>query len=223
MKGFADVEIEVVAKAIGEEALKAFLSDFSTPHNADVEHFLKHNSLLFSKQGFSKTRLVLAQYQGKPVLAGYYTLCQKYIVIKERCKLSNTMAKRLRALSRPNKELKQKEIVAPLIAQLGKNATYKSANLITGDELLELATDTIRKSLRLLGGRVVYLECEDIPYLLVFYKRNGFFVFDERPLDCEERSMIKGDKLIQMIKFFHRNDIEAADLPTMTFEDLMSS
>ena len=221
MKGFVDVAIEHLIIAIGEEKSNEILSDFSSPPNLDVETFLKKNAVLSNTQGFSRTRLVFAQYSGKPVLAGYYTLANKIIVIKNTCKLSKTMRKCIARFGVYNQELDQREVSAPLIAQLGKNFRYKDNKIISGNDLLELATNSVRQALRLLGGRVVYLECEDIPYLIKFYDANGFIVFDERSLDTEERKQIKGEKLIQMIKYFDSKDLGLADDVSMDFNDFM--
>lgn len=51
-----------------------------------------------------------------------------------------------------------------------------------------------------LGGRFVYLECEDKPKLLEFYSRYGFCEFDKRMLDRDE-SGLSGDYLIQLLKY----------------------
>ena len=51
-----------------------------------------------------------------------------------------------------------------------------------------------------LGGKFVYLECEDKPFLIEFYSRNGFCAFDRRRLDRDETGL-DGDYLIQMLKY----------------------
>lgn len=221
MKGYAVVTIEVLFQALGEERFNSLLSDFSCPNNQDVLAFFQLHALQASRVGFSQTHVVLAGYQGKPVIAGYYTLTQKALVIKERANLSKSLNKRLNAFARTNKELGQKEIIAPLIAQLGKNATYQQAKLISGDDLLELAIDEVRKMLRIAGGRAVYLECEDNAFLIDFYKRNGFQVFGERALDADERHLIPGVRLLQMIRVFRSSDLNLSGL-SITLEELMA-
>ena len=91
-------------------------------------------------------------------------------------------------------------VSAPLIGQLGKNYTNDYNALITGDELLNIACDTVKEAQRLIGGRLVYLECENIPSLINFYQRNGFFNFGRRKLDREENDTLKGDYLLQFFK-----------------------
>lgn len=208
MIGFFVTETRKLIEAIGEEQVNLLISDFSCPVNTDVENFLHNNAILSEKQGFSVTRLVFASYKKEPVLVGYYTLANKVIVISKSCRISKTLKKRLNRFGTYNQDLQQREIPAPLIAQLAKNYQYKSQNLISGDDLLELATESVRQSLRLLGGRVVYLECEKDQRLIDFYVRNGFRVFDERTMDSEERSLMKGTALVQLIKYFDLNDLQ---------------
>ena len=53
-----------------------------------------------------------------------------------------------------------------------------------------------------IGGKVVYLDCEDKPRLREFYERNGFREFDRRPLDKTDRDLFKADYLVQMLRYF---------------------
>ena len=82
---------------------------------------------------------------------------------------------------------------------LTKNYGYDK--LITGDELLQIACDTVKEGQRILGGKLVYLECEDVPSLIRFYEENGFCSFGKRELDGDERDKMKGQYLIQMLKY----------------------
>ena len=97
-------------------------------------------------------------------------------------------------------QTKTYHLSAPLIAQLGKNYANGMDQLITGDELLKIACDEIRRVQYVLGGRFVYLECEDKPCLTDFYGRNGFCEFDRRSLDPDETD-IEGEYLVQMLKY----------------------
>ena len=79
------------------------------------------------------------------------------------------------------------EIPSFLIGQLAKNDTY--SNYISGDDVIELALAVIGRAQEIIGGRVVFIECQDKPELIEFYSRNGFKVFRQDP----------EDKLIQMV------------------------
>ena len=74
--------------------------------------------------------------------------------------------------------------------------------MISGDELLKLACDTVAAAQFNVGGRFVYLECEDKQKLIEFYSENGFCEFDRRTLDRDETGL-SGDYLVQMLKYLH--------------------
>lgn len=92
-------------------------------------------------------------------------------------------------------------ISAPLIGQLGKNYAHGYNKLISGDELLKLALDKIREMQNIVGGKIVYLECEEKEPLLEFYSRNGFVNFGLRALDRDETDKLSGESLVQMLRY----------------------
>lgn len=87
----------------------------------------------------------------------------------------------------------------PLIGQLGKNYYNEYNKLISGDVLLKMACDKIREAQEILGGRFVYLECEDKDKLKEFYEDNGFVCFGKRNLEKDERDKNSGEYLLQMM------------------------
>ncbi len=199
MTGYKIVNLKMMIDEIGEEATKSILSNFSCPANLDVQNFLRLKAIEFSKQGLSQTHLVFASYKSKPVLVGYFTLANKYITIAKK-KLSSKIRHRIAKFSQLNPEVGNYCLSAPLIAQIGKNYTNEYNKLITGDELLKMACDKVSYVQLALGGRVVYLECEDNIRLREFYERNGFQEFERRKLDRDETG-VKGFELIQMLKY----------------------
>lgn len=90
---------------------------------------------------------------------------------------------------------------ANLIGQLSKNFFDNYNELITGDELLKLACDKVKVIQGEIGGRIVYLECEDDPKLIDFYSSNGFVKFGKRKLDRDELGLMQGEYLVQMLKY----------------------
>lgn len=184
----------------GESFVRKELSSFSCPLNKDVEIFLKEKSIIFSQHGYSKTHLVYTSYKNKKVLIGYFTLSPKVIIVKKKS-VSKTLLKRLSGFATYNSDLKQYTIPSPLIGQLGKNYTNGYNNLISGDELLKLAIDKVKKVQREIGGKTVYLECEDKDRLKEFYQSNGFVFYDYRKLDRDEIGCLSGQYLVQMLKY----------------------
>jgi len=197
--GYKIVNLQELVEEVGEEFTKEYLSNFSCPINQDVEHFLKDKAIEFSKQGLSQTHLVMASHKKKMVLVGYFTLANKTISVSTK-KLSSTAKKRIAKFAIYYPQIRKYVLSAPLIAQIGKNYTDGSNKIISGDELLGIACEKVKSVQYDLGGRYVYLECEDKPVLTEFYGRNGFYEFDQRMLDKEETNF-DGDYLVQMLKY----------------------
>ena len=202
MAGYEIANLNTMIDALGESRVKEILSQFSCPLNADVESFIHRKAIEFAKQGLSQTHIVFASYKQEMVIAGYFTLANKYIVVSAKNQ-SRTFRTKLAKFSTYNGDLKAYSLAAPLIAQLGKNYANGYDKLITGDELLYLACEKVKKTQLDIGGRFVYLECEDKPRLVEFYERNGFAIFDTRKLDRDETA-IEGDCLLQLIKYLKK-------------------
>lgn len=83
-----------------------------------------------------------------------------------------------------------------MIAQLGKNYANGNDTLISGNELLFLAMEKVKKVQNEVGGRFAYLECEDKKKLKEFYERNRFKLFGKRKLDLDEAD-VTGTHLLQ--------------------------
>lgn len=203
MAGYSILSLSDIIDEKGEDFCREILSFFSYPPNPDVEKFLtKRSAIDFAKQSIAQTFLVYASYRGKNVLCGYFTIANKYIVVGSHS-VSKTTARRLRKFAMPNISDDNLVIMAPLIAQLGKNYMNDYRKLITGDELLKMAIDKVSAAQRIIGGKVVYVECEDIDILKKFYEDNGFVIFGKRRLDKEERGEMNGSHLIQLLKYLN--------------------
>ena len=133
-------------------------------------------------------------------LVGYYTITSKVIFV-DRTVLSNTEAKKLKSQGVYDENKQEYTVSAPLIAQLGKNFTNGNDTLISGADLLQLAVNKVRKIQKEIGGRFMYLECEDNEKLLAFYKKHNFKIFGKRKLDRDETDL-NGDYLIQLFAMF---------------------
>lgn len=181
------------------ELVQTELDKFSCILNKDVEKFLREKAILFDRQGWSKTHLLYTSYKGEMVLVGYFTLANKNFVIKNNSRISKTLKKKVANFGQYNEELKQYIVPSLLIAQLGKNDNYRF--LLTGDVLLKYACDEVCKVQSIVGGKFVYLECEDKERLKEFYMSNGFTVFGERKLESDEKDDFKSSYLIQMLRY----------------------
>ena len=179
---------------LGEDELLQILSEFSCPKNPDVERFLKHSSIEFTKKNQSVTYLVFSVADGK--LLGYFTLALKPLTVRGET-VSNTVKRKLLRVSELDKKSDTYTMSAYLIAQLGKNYSENDGKMITGAELLELAWDKIKATQYMFGGMVTFLEAENEEKLLSFYRDNRFSQFDTRQTapDMEE-----SHELVQLLR-----------------------
>ncbi|MCI6464471.1 MAG: N-acetyltransferase [Faecalicatena sp.] len=194
---FVQFNLSDIVNTLGEDETKRILSSFSCPLNLDVENFLKTKAIEFSKRGFSKTHLVYWETsdEKEKEFVGYYTIASKFITI-QRSAINSKEARKLREHGIYNEKTNEYTVSAPLIGQLGKNYTNGNNSLISGSDLLQLAIQKIKYVQHEVGGRFVYLECEDQPKLIQFYENNNFKLFGKRELDKDETN-INGHYLLQ--------------------------
>lgn len=204
--GYKIINLKDIYNNLGEDRTRKILDDYKCELNQDVEYFLKEKAIEFSKQDISRTYIVMSRYQGREVIAGYFAITNKVTSIKK-VKLSETKRKRLLKFAVYDKESKSYNIALPLIGQLGKNYYNNYNDLISGDVLLKLACDKIKEAQELIGGRFVFLECEDKNVLEEFYQSNGFVCFGKRNLEKDERSKNEGEYLLQMLKDLSKYEI----------------
>lgn len=202
MDGYAQISLLDMIEKLGDKSntLNKLISEFSCPLNKDVEKFFKTSAITFAKQNLAPTYMVFTSYKGQLVQVGYYTLCTKTIHVSK-ARVSSNLRKRLLKFSAVNSETGDLVIVSPLIAQLGKNYYNDYNTLITGDILLKMAIDRVRDAQKALGGKTVYVECEDKPRLLDFYQRNGFVTFNKRLLERDETEVMHGEYLMQLLRY----------------------
>ena len=179
---------------LGEDELLQILSEFSCPMNPDVERFLKHSSIEFTKKNQSVTYLVFSVADGK--LLGYFTLALKPLTVRGET-VSNTVKRKLLRVSELDKKSDTYTMSAYLIAQLGKNYSENDGKMITGAELLELAWDKIKATQYMFGGMVTFLEAENEEKLLSFYRDNRFSQFDTRQTTSDTD---ESHELVQLLR-----------------------
>lgn len=196
MTKYRVINLQVLIEENGEAWTQGLLSGFSCPLNPDIEDFLKRKAVDFSKQGLSRTHLVMSALTETPEIAGYFCLTNKTALL-DTSPLSATVRKRVEKFSVYDDRIKEHFLSAPLIAQLGRNYSDSLNTPISGNALLKYACDKIADILYDLGGKFIYLECADTPKLLDFYRANGFVSFDRRYLDAD------GEYLVRMFKYIH--------------------
>jgi len=191
-------------ETIGEEKTKKILDDFECPLNQDVEYFIKEKAIQFLKMGLSRTFLVSSSYKEKNVIVGYFALTNKITKINKN-KLTHSVRKRISRFSEQTSIEKYCTVSLPLIGQLAKNYKNNYNTLIKGDDLLKLACDKVIEAQNILGGKFVFIECEDKDKLKEFYESNGFICFGKRNLEKDEKDRNSGNYLLQMLCDLSKN------------------
>ena len=115
--------------------------------------------------------------------------------------LSGRRTKNFDGFSSKIRGVKITEFPAILIGQLGKNDLY--TGLISGAEIMQYCFITLLKGQASLGGRIVMLECKDLPYIIRLYESFGFQKLEK---EYEE------GELLQMIKILEDDEIIESSL-----------
>ena len=181
----------------GDEFVGALISDFSTvierdgqkkPLNPDIEVFLKKNAVQFAKEKKSITYIVGDKDDGS--LLGYFTLTHKAIEIPADG-LSKSTVRTIEKYSRINPGSNSYTISAFLIAQFGKNYAVGNGMSIRGTELMECTMSVLHDAQEMVGGGLVYLECEEEnSQAYDFYIKCGFKEFDHRYSQIDKQNYI---------------------------------
>lgn len=196
--GYKVINLMDIYNVIGEQKTKDILSQFKCELNKDVEYFLKEKSIEFSKQDIAETFIITKSYKQEQVVVGYFSLTTKVLKMK-RNTLSGQKKKRFSRFAKYDEDNHCYFIALPLIGQIGKNYKNNYNELISGDILLKFAFEKIKQVQEIVGGRFVFLECEDKSRLKEFYESNGFVCFGKRNLERDEMDKNEGQYLLQML------------------------
>lgn len=196
-----EINLKDFIAEFGEEYVMSYLNEFDCLYNEDVNYFLRKKAFEFSKRNFASTYLVFISKNDKMLLLGYYSIANKFIVIKRNNSSSKGLLKKISHFSTYNRDLKVHIMPSILIGQLGKNYKISEKDRISGDDLMALCLEKVKILQDMSSGKFVYVECEDKEFLVEFYKKHSFVPFDRRELDKEEKDIFKDNYLIQLIKY----------------------
>ena len=183
MAHYNTINILDLLATIGEDEVQLILSDFLCPINPDIEHFIHQNAIEFAKQKIAITYLVL---DSQKRCLGYFTLTHKPITIEAE-RLSNTSKKKIERVAHYNDEQKAYSASAFLVAQFGKNYGIEN-NPLSGEELMGSTMEILHVIQHLVGGNLIFLECENEEKLLNFYRITcGFYVFGQRLAESSDK------------------------------------
>lgn len=178
-----------------ESKAQELISVFLCEKNADIEYFLKNRAILFEKLGKSRTFFIYDEDADEFNILAYFTLAIQVLRIPEEM-ISGRKTRFFDGFSSKIKGIKITEFPSILIGQLGKKEMYPDA--ISGTEIMEYCLAKIFEGQLRLGGRIIMLECKDIPYLIRLYEQFGFNVLEKDYEDGE---------LLQMLKILEEDEI----------------
>lgn len=149
---------------------------------------MKEKAILFEQLGKSRTFFIFDEEYDEFNILAYYTLGLQVLKVPDEL-LSGRKTKILDGFSSKVKGNKITEFPTILIGQIGKNEIYKSS--ISGFEVVQYCLGTLLEGQARLGGRIVMLECKDIPYLINLYEEFGFQKVEKEYEEGELLQMIK--------------------------------
>lgn len=201
MINYMQTNILDMLEFVGEDNCKKILSSFFCPLNHDVEDFIHTKAIEFAKQRIAVSYLIFAEQEGHTYFVGYYTLANKFVCVNS-SSLSKTMQKKIGKFSQYDPSSNRYMVSMPLIAQLGKSFNPSLPFKIEGADLLQMALERVLEIEHLIGGKTVYIECNNQPKLFDFYSATGFFPFDKRTRETNDPNDTD-TVLIQMLKYFN--------------------
>ncbi|MBO4512403.1 MAG: hypothetical protein J5746_06525 [Victivallales bacterium] len=152
------------------------IAAYQCPINKEIQDFLWYKSIDFARQKISITYFVVNDDEE---LMGYFALANKTTRIPT-ANLSKQVQKKLRRYGTYDEASASFQVSAYLLAQFGRNFNKELTEKPSGTLLMNIATQIAQNVQRLIGGGILFLECEDVKELLDFYGANGYAKFDNR-------------------------------------------
>lgn len=161
----------------------------------DIADFLITKAIKFEKLGKSRTFTICNESEGRLQIVAYFTLAIQVFNIPEG--YSGNKIKHLNGFGSKINGRFITEVPAILIGQIGKNDLHKDK--IDGKQLMQFCMSTVLAGQATLGGRVVFLECKNIEYLVnTFYPTFGFKKLEK---------IYKPDEYIQFIRILEEDEL----------------
>lgn len=144
----------------GREEMQKVFESFQPVHESETATFLRDKAIEMELRDVSRTYLAISD---DIKVLGFITLSIKCMVMPEENLLSGKTLKKM------NIELRTGTVQSYLIGQLSRS---KDAPKGIGRELLDIAFDHLRSAKKLVGCRMVRLDCRD--ELVQYYTDYGF-------------------------------------------------
>ena len=161
---------EIIDKDYNEEKIKKAFKKFSCQREVDLENFLVQKAITYQKTEFGKTYLILDKEKldnGEFVIMAYFSIATRGVDISEL-----TPKKRRKVLGEYPGRDSLKTVSAFLIGQLGRSDDYTNDDLC-GEQILKECYHVISMVAKIIGGKLLVLECREHMYSK-FYEKQGF-------------------------------------------------
>jgi hypothetical protein len=125
-------------------------------------------------------------------VVGYFTIALKTLEVIT--KLDSETHKKLDGIFSYSRDSEKTIFPVFLIGQLARNDAYTKDDL-SGEDILSDIYDLIYQVRKLIGGRIILLECENKQDLNDFYESNGFLRFPYKSTGRDD--LIKYIKILE--------------------------
>lgn len=170
VKPYIVVPLGEIIEEYDNEKIENALKKFSCQREEDLEDFLIRKAITYEKADIGKTYLCIDKERlenGEFAVLAYFTLAQRAIDISE---LSNKRKRKVLG-DYPGRDW-IKAVPAFLIGQLGRSDDCLSEEL-NGQQILDECYHAISLAARIVGGKLLVLECREHMYEK-FYEKQGF-------------------------------------------------
>ena len=161
---------EMLREGYDIKVIEEAFEKFSCQRETDLENFLVRKAVLYENSDYGKTYLMVDTdllKEGVFSVAAYFTIAHTAVDISELPK-----KKKRSALGNYPGRDGLNLVSTYLIGQLGRSDTYTSQDL-PGEVILEECYHAISMAARIVGGRLLVLECREGMFSK-FYEKQGF-------------------------------------------------
>lgn len=171
MKKYVVVPLgEIIDRGYDGSKIENAFKKFSCQREEDLENFLVQKAITYEKTDYGKTYLCVDKEkldEGEFVILAYFSIAQRAVDISG---LSNKRKRKVLG-NYPGRD-SIKSVPAFLIGQLGRSDDCSSDDL-SGQQILNECYHAISLAARIVGGKLLILECREHMFAK-FYEKQGF-------------------------------------------------
>lgn len=170
---FKILSLSEMIESYGQDVVYSILQSFRSVYDSATESFLKEKAVDMEIRDLSRTYLAFSK-EDESIL-GYITISIKCMRVPDENLLSGKTKKGMNIDSRTN------IVQSFLIGQLSRSVNAPKG---LGGDLLDIAFDKLNQAKRIVGCRIVRLDCHD--ELIPYYMSHGFKLItknDDRSLN----------------------------------------